>query len=108
MGDIECHHCQCTGAEVVAAVVAVVIAGLHWGWGLWSGGGHCWGWAITWGGQCCCHCHAIEGGGGGGVIVIVIWGGQCHCCWRVSRPALPGLLRVRGLKGISANRLSGH
>ena len=46
VGDEGCrHHCRCAGAGVVAAVVAVILAGLHWGWGLCSGGGQCWGWA---------------------------------------------------------------
>ena len=39
------------------------------------------------------------------LVYKVTGGGEL---WLMSRPALPGLLRVRGLKGISANRLSGH
>ena len=41
------HHYRHAGAGVVAAVVILVIAGLHWGWGPCSGGGCHWGLGVV-------------------------------------------------------------
>ena len=38
----------------------------------------------------------------------IVWHREGQLWGRLSRPVLPGLLRVMGSKGISANRLSGH